>query len=1122
METAQVMVEEAAKAAGYAVGPVYHGTDVDFTEFKHNRPVNGKIWGDGFYFSESQEDATVWGQRAAEKSTGNVHDAIVLPVYLKLENPVYLKSEDLLRDGLPEDVKGQIIDAIGDKPFDQDLKNILQDSEFVEDFETQEYAQEISGYLKDLGYDGIIGEYDGDTHYVIFDSTQAKSFNEATYDNQGNPIPLSQRFTDSRDIRYQTTADRVAPQDDAFAVEDNSGIIDDFKYNVIDMLAPIEKVYKAIKKAIPEYADFLTKERLRVSKAKADIDEADRKYFIPIKRIIGMSRLTVADVDEFLYARHAPEANARLRLTNARYYLNKLAGAQKGGKLKKKIAEIDQEFELEGIPANEVQEAYKGILEAELSKAESDKELKVKKDWEIFSAKPSGMTDAEAAKLNKKWADNRPLKRIAALFDQMNNEALDISLAAGRMTPEEHAAVKGTFEYYAPLYREGFEKKRAFQGIGQGIRNLGSDIKARGGSTKRAVHLLANSIVNHEKTIINAKKAEVARAFVKFVQENPNKDFWDFEEPKTKATYDSHGNIKRIADRQLEPHEVSVKADGKMYIVSANPNNVHAMRILDVIQANHHRSGPIVGALSRFNRILATVNTTWNPEFVISNLARDLQTAAYNLTDTEVSGFKKQIFKDVTKAMKGLKSLYRGDGSHEWAKIAKQYEKAGAKIGWIDYGRDIENKGKQLESQIDLFRDGHITKKSLKKLFTFIEDYNSIVENAVRLSTFKAALDAGLTESKAALTAKELTVNFNQKGTMGPVINSLYLFANAGIQGSTRIIRTIKNNPKQMAKLLGGTMATATALSIANMNIGGDDDDGVNHYAQVDDFIKARNMIFMIPNSGGRYIKIPLPWGYNVFWALGTEIGDAMTQDGYKALDGVSRMITTTMDAFNPLQSATLLQTLSPTIGDPFAQVSENKTFYGSPLMPGGNPFSRTPQPDSERYWKSARPVSKAAAKFMNTVTGGDKIRPGLVDVSPETLDLTFDFFTGGAGRFIMDTMMLPATMITEGPTAKNTPGIRRVFGEKSEHKVTTDYMDNITDVLRLREQIKEYPENRANLVKDPKYRLIGFAKSTESAIAKLKKRKKATENEAYIKIIERRIEKLQKAFNQRYVKVTS
>jgi hypothetical protein len=325
-----------------------------------------------------------------------------------------------------------------------------------------------------------------------------------------------------------------------------------------------------------------------------------------------------------------------------------------------------------------------------------------------------------------------------------------------------------------------------------------------------------------------------------------------------------------------------------------------------------------------------------------------------------------------------------------------------------------------------------------------------------------------------------------------------------------------------MAKLLGGTMATATALSIANMSLGGDDEDGENHYAQVDDFIKARNMIFMIPDSGGRYIKIPLPWGYNVFWALGTEIGDAMTQDGYKAMDGVSRMITTTMDAFNPLQSATLLQTLSPTIGDPVAQVSENKTFYGSPLMPGGNPFSRTPQPDSERYWKSARPVSKAAAKFMNTVTGGDKIRPGLVDVSPETLDLTFDFFTGGAGRFIMDTMMLPATMITEGPTAKNTPGIRRIFGEKSEYKVTTDYMDNITDVLRLREQIKEYPEKRAKLVKDPKYRLVGFAKSTESAIAKLKKRKKATENETYIKMIERRIEKLQKAFNQRYVKVTS
>jgi hypothetical protein len=944
-------------------------------------------------------------------------------------------------------------------------------------------------------------------------------------------------------------------------VEDNSGIIDDFKYKVIDMLAPIEKVYKAIKKSVPEYADFLTKERLRVSKAKADIDEADRKYFTPIKRIIGMSRLTVADVDEFLYARHAPEANTRLRLTNARYYLNRLAEAQKGGKLKKKLDELDAQFELMDFPTKEIQESYKQILETELantttkrleqattalqeyesgldsepSASELDKlerlkravskakqELKVKKDWETFSAKPSGMTDAEAAKLNKKWADNKPLKRIAALFDQMNNEALDISLAAGRMTEEEHAAVKGTFEYYAPLYREGFEKKRAFQGIGQGVRNLGTDVKTRGGSTKRAVHLLANAIVNHEKTIINAKKAEVARAFVKFVQENPNKDFWDFEEPRTKATYDSHGNIKRIADRQLEPHEVSVKADGKMYIISANPNNIHAMRILDVIQANHHRSGPIVGALSRFNRILATVNTTWNPEFVISNLTRDLQTAAFNLTDTEVSGFKKQIFKDVPKAMAGLRSLYRKDGSHEWAKIAKQYEKSGAKIGWIDYGRDIESRGKKLESQIDLFREGHVTKKSLKNLFDFIEDYNSIVENAVRLSTFKTAVDSGLSESKAALISKELTVNFNQKGAMSPVINSLYLFANAGIQGSARIIRTLKNNPKKMAKLLGGVVTTATAMSFANAAIGGDDEDGMDYYSQIDDYIKARNMIFMIPDSGGRYIKIPLPWGYNVFWALGTEIGDAMSQPGYRAMDGVSRMITTAMDAFNPLQSATLLQTLSPTIGDPFAQVAENKTFYGSPLMPGGNPFSRTPAPDSERYWGSARPVSKAAAKAMNAITGGNQIQPGLVSISPETLDLTFDFFTGGAGRFVMDMVMLPATMITEGPTARNTPGIRRILGAKSEYKTTTDYKQNITDVLRVREEIKAYPKKRLKLMRDKKYRLIGAAKRAEATIAKLNKQRKSARNERIKEAIEKRIEKIQKNFNQQFTRATS
>ena len=43
-------------------------------------------------------------------------------------------------------------------------------------------------------------------------------------------------------------------------------------------------------------------------------------------------------------------------------------------------------------------------------------------------------------------------------------------------------------------------------------------------------------------------------------------------------------------------------------------------------------------------------------------------------------------------------------------------------------------------------------------------------------------------ESKAAKIAKELTVNFNRRGNMGPVLNAFYLFFNASVQGSATIV----------------------------------------------------------------------------------------------------------------------------------------------------------------------------------------------------------------------------------------------------------------------------------------------------------------------------------------------
>jgi hypothetical protein len=645
---------------------------------------------------------------------------------------------------------------------------------------------------------------------------------------------------------------------------------------------------------------------------------------------------------------------------------------------------------------------------------------------------------------------------------------------------------------------------------------LGKDIKVRGGSTKRAVDILTNAISMYELAAIKAHKTRVARAFLNLVNEYQNDDVWSVEPIKKVPGYDRDGNIVDHTGMGEEKNEIKIKIDGNVHRVVAH--NIHAKRVIKALKGDTINGGPVINALGRLNRILAMVNTSLSPEFMITNFSRDIQTAYVNMSDTEVSKTKWQVIKDVPKAMAGLKSHFRDDGTHKWAEYARLFEKSGAKIGWMDSYDDIKTKAKALEKQINLYRDGHKAQKTIHEMSKWVEDYNSIVENAVRLATFKNLMDNGVSVKKAAVAAKNLTVNFEQKGAYGQIFNSLYLFANAGIQGSAKTISVLARSPKAR-KIVYKSMAASAGIAFAGVHLGGDDEDGIPFYDKVPEYVRERNLVFMIPGSKGKFFSIPLPWGYNVFMVAGAEIGRAASGKRYSVIEGMTRIMNATMGAFNPLQSATLLQTLSPTVTDPIAQVGENTTWSGSPLMPENSPFDDVPKPDSELYWSSARKPSVWAAKKLNQLFGGNEIRSsGATDISPETLDMIYDTFTGSAGRFVADTAMLPVNAVTGDLELKNTPFVRRVFGTSSKYFDNQAYRNNIRHVLTTVEEIKKYPNNKYFL-DDKSYTLYGQAKHSEAQLSRLNKYLKRNKGTVREQDIKEKIQAIKMQFNSKYYK---
>jgi hypothetical protein len=185
-----------------------------------------------------------------------------------------------------------------------------------------------------------------------------------------------------------------------------------------------------------------------------------------------------------------------------------------------------------------------------------------------------------------------------------------------------------------------------------------------------------------------------------------------------------------------------------------------------------------------------------------------------------------------------------------------------------------------------------------------------------------------------------------------------------------------------------------------NAMLTGDDDDGESFYDKIPDYEKSRNLIVMMPGTS-EYVKIPLPYGYNVFFVAGRSGAEMLRRGGDRWQETMGNFAMSVADSFNPIGGAeSLLNLISPTVVDPIVDLYQNEDFAGNPIMPEQAPYD-SPVPDSQRYWGSVGPHWKAITDFLSSATGGDGITEGAIEVSPETLEYLAGVVVGAAGSTI-------------------------------------------------------------------------------------------------------------------------
>jgi hypothetical protein len=677
----------------------------------------------------------------------------------------------------------------------------------------------------------------------------------------------------------------------------------------------------------------------------------------------------------------------------------------------------------------------------------------------------SGMTDEQASDILSSIPEKqrKTFEKYAKDFkEQVINPTLDELLESRLIDQEQYDGYKNTWENYVPLMVKEFSKETI---PSSKFSVKGKDIYRAKGSNFYTADKRENPFISGvERYIRAAGRAEENKTFqslVALAERINDPDIMQVYRPQYEAVRDSDGNVRYVR-RKFENEQgrnlVEGKIDGKPVLIEVKDKALYDS--MENSSLPLENLGRVLGAV---NSYLRAVNTLINPEFIVRNFIRDIQTATLNISAEDAKNMATKMLKNIPSAVKGIAQNQRGTKS-EWADLYQELKDEGGDVSWLE-ATDINKIKSEIEGSINRY-DKSNTRKNLVAAAESIGSAWSILakstEMGTRLAAYKAALDSGYTKQQAASLAKNLTVNFEKKGFYGNVLNSFYLFSNAGIQGTAVIFRALTR------KGVGGNRARRLAASIvgasflnAMINDMVDEDD---EYEKLTDVDKERNMIFMLPD--GDRITIPLPYGYNILWSMGQlayeygseqKKGGEALATGLRAIDG----------AFNPLSSPDLGQMLTPTIAKPFVQMSTNKNWKGDPIKPLDYPFSGKLK-ESSKYFKSVRPTSKAITDWLNSVSGGTEVVSGDIDFSPEFIDHFIDFLSGGVGRFGINSFNILKDVVNDEDIQPNNIPFSRIF-----YRVPRESRD----VSILYETIKEaYRKDFTTKQKDIFYKSLDSA----------------------------------------------
>jgi len=603
------------------------------------------------------------------------------------------------------------------------------------------------------GASGFVGQSPkaGETAPTV--SNQSGDTSVPAQDADANP---GIRF--SRTPQWQTPQDRAEPAPATWQAPESSKW-DEAVYNGQDRHVDTKRVQQAIEANNGPLADDMNvrqREELFHGRNAKEIKDFQTQELNPMLEQLGKDGIELPAFEEFLHARHAPEANKVMAERNPNQDMinaGRAKAAQEVVGLERKMATAskDEQRILKKAMDNAI---------AELNRWNSITPYSGSEESRLML---SGMSDAQAKAIMAALSPQQKtaMQRSAAMFDAIVAKNRAAMVEYGLESQDTIDSWASLFQSYVPLMREEPEGSLHHgMGTGEGFSIKGREVKSRTGSTRKVVDIVANLAMQREKTIVRGEKNRVTLTLLELAKTHPNPDFWKVGAPDKVQKYDpatktvkwvtdplykSRDNVvvaKRIvtADKvkkyDKKTGEFKWETDPKYHLrpdviagtgkrpsdpidieevaITFNKKNERAMRMAMALKNLDDASmNKVLQTLAPATRALAALSTQYNPSWGLFNFLRDTFGVMVSLGNTPLTGNnpsgesnRARIYKD---AWKALPALYRGAraerGGHEdtseFGLLWADFQKVGGAIGFRDMLRTSDERTGQLKMVVD-------------------------------------------------------------------------------------------------------------------------------------------------------------------------------------------------------------------------------------------------------------------------------------------------------------------------------------------------------------------------------------------------------------------------------------